>query len=500
MDPIHRELLQQAVDAAKSGETENAIDLIKQVLDEDEENAQAWMLLARLTEDIDEKRVALTNVLALRPGDKRAEAMLKQLEKEAKKRNVVEVLPGISRRLFIMVALSIVAVIVAGLLVITNISNRNAQRQQELQNEQNTQQAQGTQIVLDTTYEAETAVQQQLDLTATELFLNPPTATIEPTSNAPTLPPTQTFTPEPSLTPTPLPPPPGLSGQLLGWSGIGEPDEDLDLVRYSLTGDEPETFLDTNGRLVQQLVDDGQYIYSFYNSTSFSNELRIIDANGVPNERITRRDYGFFFIDEPEMFSLSVDGTAVVMVAENPPGSSARGNTLYLVDLTASGADAVRQLTFDDAEYSYPAISPDGRQVVVVRNVLGSDNLGVDLVLIDLATDVPSSLTTDRNATEETTPAWSPDGALIFYSGLDTTTADATFDLFMITPTNPDSGVVRQDSSGDILFPVVGPTGTYVAYADDRLGNFDVFLLDLNTSQEYKITRGNRDDFPSDWR
>ena len=495
MDPIHRELLQQAVDAAKAGETDNAIDLIKTLLDEDEENAQAWMLLARLSDDLDEKRVALSNVLMLQPDNKRAQAMLKRLEDEIKRQNVVEVIPGVSRRLFLMVSISIIGLVVIGLLLITTISGNNARRERDISNTEQAQQLQLTQIVLDTTYEVETAVQAQIDLTATEVFLNPPTSTPEPTSNAPTLPPTSTPTLAPTLTPTPQPPPPGLPGSLIGWSGLGNIDEDFPLVRFPLEGGESTPLLDANGRWVQYLPSANQYLYTVYNSNAFSDELRLVDVNGNPVEGM--RQYGFSFADEPQMADVSVDETFIVFVAEAPLGE---GNALYRVDLAATGQDALQQLTFDDAVYSYPAISPDGNQLLVVRDSLSNDNPGVDLVLIDLTTEIPSSLTTNRDLIDETTPTWSPDGRLIFYAGLDTSEADSTYNLYMMTPTNPDSGVVRVESNGDVRSPVFSPTGLFVAFADDRNGNYDVFLLDLTTSEQYQLTRDNDQDFPSDWR
>ncbi len=63
MPPSHDVLLKQAVDLAKANKRAEARELILKVLQQDESNARAWTLLARITTDIDERRVALMNVV-----------------------------------------------------------------------------------------------------------------------------------------------------------------------------------------------------------------------------------------------------------------------------------------------------------------------------------------------------------------------------------------------------------------------------------------------------
>ncbi len=80
MDPIHQELLRQAVEAAKVGDMNSAITKVKEVLEEDEANAKAWMLLARLTTNNDEKRIALATLLQIEPNNTKAKELLAKLD------------------------------------------------------------------------------------------------------------------------------------------------------------------------------------------------------------------------------------------------------------------------------------------------------------------------------------------------------------------------------------------------------------------------------------
>lgn len=80
MPPSHDALLKQAVDLAKANKRAEARELILKVLQQDESNARAWTLLARITTDIDERRVALMNVVNLEPFNAQAQEALAKLE------------------------------------------------------------------------------------------------------------------------------------------------------------------------------------------------------------------------------------------------------------------------------------------------------------------------------------------------------------------------------------------------------------------------------------
>lgn len=71
--------LQQAYEAIKAGRKEEAIDLLLPILQADDNNAQAWWLMANALRDPDDIRESLENVLRLQPGYDKAQQMLDKL-------------------------------------------------------------------------------------------------------------------------------------------------------------------------------------------------------------------------------------------------------------------------------------------------------------------------------------------------------------------------------------------------------------------------------------
>ncbi|RMG77299.1 MAG: hypothetical protein D6711_01890, partial [Chloroflexi bacterium] len=175
----HRAMLQQALDAAKLGDREHAIDMIKEVLAEDEENAHAWLLLARITDNLDEKRIALANVLQIDPVNVKAKELLEKLEQQVAERDAEpEIIPGVSRRMAYIIGGVVVAFIfvVVFVLIIINNNQENRQRQRA---------AAATNAFLAPTRTYEAFQIAAANATATEIAINPPTTTPIPTSSLP---------------------------------------------------------------------------------------------------------------------------------------------------------------------------------------------------------------------------------------------------------------------------------------------------------------------------
>jgi tetratricopeptide (TPR) repeat protein len=78
-----KELVQRGIAAAKSGQKEEAEQLLLEAVELDEENEQAWLWLSGLVESAEEKRICLENVLAINPRNTYAEAGLQWLEENA---------------------------------------------------------------------------------------------------------------------------------------------------------------------------------------------------------------------------------------------------------------------------------------------------------------------------------------------------------------------------------------------------------------------------------
>lgn len=72
-------MLRQAVQAARAGERDLALDLFLEIVDQDPYCTRAWVELSKLVEDPEDCATALENALALRPGNANLQARLEAL-------------------------------------------------------------------------------------------------------------------------------------------------------------------------------------------------------------------------------------------------------------------------------------------------------------------------------------------------------------------------------------------------------------------------------------
>ncbi len=494
MDPIHQELLRQAVEAAKQGDVDNAINKVKEVLEEDEENAKAWMLLARLTSNNDEKRIALATLLQLEPNNEKAKELLAKLDEQVKTRDDEEVLPGVSRRLLRLIVGGLIGfvILMVVLLVIIgqNRSAADAEQTRVAQNDQRTQDA----IIADQTRAIEQQTQIVLDITATYLFFNPPTPT-------PSITPFPSETPIPSATPTAtlIPPPSDLSGVMVGRSGRGGGvDVTNPLVRYSFTDGSSTPIGNLRGKSIATFPGGLQFAtVSEDQLNNLRDEIRIFDIDGLEIEsNLTAPEVVRDIIESRQPY-YSDTGSQMVFVGNR---FGQQRDDLYIIALVGDIQGAIiKQLTTDEATYSFPALSPDGRRVVAVREVLDvENNPGVDLVIIDVQTGIPTSLTTDRNAIIETMPRWDPTGSFIVYSAR--AQGQTNHEIYFIVANNPDSGQIRISApESDEVMPMFSPDGRYLAYSSNRSGTYQIYIQNLSNDETFQLT-GGLDNIITDWR
>ena len=94
MDDETRQWLAEGIARAKAGEGERARDLLLRVVERDERNAQAWLWLSGVVESLEDRRVALENVLAIEPENALARAGLDWLNQHSPVPTLSGVAPG----------------------------------------------------------------------------------------------------------------------------------------------------------------------------------------------------------------------------------------------------------------------------------------------------------------------------------------------------------------------------------------------------------------------
>lgn len=498
MDPLHAELIRQAADLAREGKRDEARDHLEEVLEQDETNTTAWLLLARITDNPDEKRMALTTVLQLDPGNAKAQDLMSKLDAKIKASAPKdEIMPGISRKTFQLAGGAIVGFIVFMLIGVVVIINNNNRAQAEKDRNATEAVLALTQIKLTETQIAANSTQAAVNLTETLFARVSPTPTPSSTSGLPTLPPTITPTPLPSVTPT-LAPITGIPGQIIAWGGrdlrnIGA----LPILLYSLgSGSDPITLPLDEGTYPSLSPDGQQILYAKYSQTRSSFDVALYDLEGQPVSSILEQAPTLGAYNESTMGSFSRDGSRITFIGTSVSSS----DEVYVVLLDGGTIDGVSvlQLTNDTANYSFPSFSPDGSQVVAVRTVTEGDNPGTDLVIIDVNSRTLTPLTNDLNTVRETTPRWSPDGSIIAYAaaGQDD---QGTNDLYLIAPSNPGSGFRIVENPANDFLPVFNPDGRFLAFASNRGGAYNIYLQNLTTQQLFQLTDTRDPVYPGGW-
>lgn len=151
----------------------------------------------------------------------------------------------------------------------------------------------------------------------------------------------------------------------------------------------------------------------------------------------------------------------VILFSTEQPGSQTQ---LAIVNPDGTG----RALVTNDQQhaYLYPAISPDGRRIAVVR--FTPDNTPEGLFLMN-ADGTDQRLLVNRSAVIDAQPAWSPDGSQIAFQSFDEGPFGPLARIYVI---NVDGTALRQlsppiDEEHDFAFdegPTWSPDGTRLAF------------------------------------
>ncbi|MEZ4871753.1 MAG: DPP IV N-terminal domain-containing protein [Bdellovibrionales bacterium] len=133
-----------------------------------------------------------------------------------------------------------------------------------------------------------------------------------------------------------------------------------------------------------------------------------------------------------------------------------------------------------------PAISPDGN-----RMAFSSDRSGrPHLYVMNLSSK--SVIKTTKAGHYNSTPTWSPDGQRIAFAGFDKNKGN--FDIFIqdwngfnlerLTSAKKANGKWANNKS-----PTFSPDGRHIIFASDRTGNYQLYLINVDGTNERRITK-----------
>ncbi len=487
------QLLQQGIAAAREGNNDEARKAFEQVLEVEEENVTAWLWMSRVVDDDNEKRICLTTVLQLDPGNAHAQKALEKLDSKGAEGAVAgEVMPGITRRMLQLSIGGLVGLAIFMCIIVFGVTSSNNARKAEETRVANQAIANQTGTVA---AQIAFATQTADVIIQTQNAIISPTPTPTNTPIGPTLPPT--FTPTPSPTEEaripPLESPQNIPGNIIGWGGRPARDNFYEIRLFPVIGGGSFTPVTDDAREADLNPANGQRVIFTASTTGGRTSIDAITVTGAQPETISGRfgiTSGFF---DPGMARWSRDGNQIIFAAMAGDNQTSE---IWLVNMVSN---TLARLTTDpEANYTWPALSPDGSRFVAVRTT----QAGSDLVVIQVGQQGGTPVTSDLSTITEMSPVWSPDGALIAYAAAPANDpenhdiyvrlADGTGTATLLNP--------PEVSGSDNLYPVYNPDGRYMAFASNRTGSYDIYVYEFATQRLTQLTDSLEEyNFPGGW-
>ncbi|GEM_PF-4287835 len=213
-------------------------------------------------------------------------------------------------------------------------------------------------------------------------------------------------------------------------------------------------------------------------------------------------------------FDVLSDGGKICFTSNiklNNPDLKQNPDNLFVINMDGSG---LKQFTNLEIQYlrtaGYPRWSPDGNKIVLIFPEKSSnrESPALSIYLIDLVDgNLKDVLANSDLKGDRLDPSWSPDGKKItFVSYRNMKDSDNIYIM------NADGTAVTRitDSPYVKRQPVFSPDGTqicYVGYPHGISNGGQLFIVDLKTKKEYRVTRPGRvkawpgkvDDRDPDW-
>ena len=156
--------------------------------------------------------------------------------------------------------------------------------------------------------------------------------------------------------------------------------------------------------------------------------------------------------------------------------------------LTAQ-TDKPEKLTHHEADDRDPAYSPDGRKVVFESNRDGN----WELYLLDLKSSKIQRLT--DNSASDRQAAWSPNGQELVFQR---SRRGKGTHLYRMSIKDREAEPIRT-YPGEVSNPHWSPDGKWIAFTSDRDGQPEVYIIQLESGRELRITEGEHRSIAPRW-
>jgi Tol biopolymer transport system component/subtilisin-like proprotein convertase family protein len=173
-------------------------------------------------------------------------------------------------------------------------------------------------------------------------------------------------------------------------------------------------------------------------------------------------------------FGWSADSTKIAFESDRD------GGEIGLWVMNADGTGFTRLIDTYGAEKP-PAWSPNGQKIAFV-SYANSVNNKPDIWLIN--PDGSGAVNLTQTAATESIPVWSPDGTKILFGRRSSNLVP--FDIYVM---NADGSAVQFLATGSTLADYQwSPDGTKIAFLSNRDGNFEIYVMNANGTNQVRLT------------
>jgi len=252
---------------------------------------------------------------------------------------------------------------------------------------------------------------------------------------------------------------------------LGDLDADTDLDAFITHGDlsggsggglPNEVWLNGLAKTAVAVAGGGEI--AFYSERDGDAEIYLMNDDGSNQRPLTDND-----VDDV-CPAWSPDGTQLLFVTarhDPNPGSCFPECRYEIYVMNADGTDQ-RRLTEDAANDFHPIWSPDGAQIAFVSDRDGNN----EIYVMDADGGNPRRLTDEPAA--DMRPFWSPDGTQIVFNS----ERDGNWEIYLMDADGSNQRRLTEGSEWE-LFPAWSPDGTEIAYfmAPSGSGRPDVYVM-----------------------
>jgi len=185
----------------------------------------------------------------------------------------------------------------------------------------------------------------------------------------------------------------------------------------------------------------------------------------------------------------SPDGRSILYVSDQT-------GTWNVWEISVQGT-APHALTFDQFQYSSPSFTPDGLGIVVASDRGSPTPKWTDLWLLDRQGTVERRLISQTISEKEFLPAVSHDGRLLAYLNLPMNSPPQYRLMVSALP----GGIPRMVTDNRVIFAPLrfSPDNHQILFTSDRMGNADVWVMDLDGGGAHALTTSPSVDTTGDW-